>query len=101
MSKITLEIRSQAEDEFYDIVDYYREIDVSLADEFIAEFELFLEKILEFPQAGHPYLNQTKRVILDRFPYSLIYKIYRDEIVVVYAVMHMRRKPGYWTERLK
>lgn len=72
MSKITLEIRSQAEDEFYDIVDYYREIDVTLANEFITEFERFLEKILEFPNAGHPYLHQTKRVILDRFPYSIV-----------------------------
>lgn len=72
MSKITLEIRSQAEDEFYDIVDYYREIDVTLANEFITEFERFLEKILEFPYAGHPYLHQTKRVILDRFPYSIV-----------------------------
>lgn len=72
MSKITLEIRSQAEDEFYDIVDYYREIDVTLANEFITEFERFLEKILEFPNAGHPYLHQTKRVFLDRFPYSIV-----------------------------
>lgn len=101
MSKIALEIRSQAEDEFYDTIDYYKDIDPSLADDFIIEFEKFLEKILAFPEAGHPYLYQSKRVILDRFPYSIVYKIYGDEKVVVYAVFHMRRKPGYWKERLK
>lgn len=101
MSKIALEIRSQAEDEFYDIVDYYRKIDLSLADDFITEFERFLEEIVNFPNAGHPYLYQTKRVILDRFPYSIVYKIYGDEKVTVYAVLHMKRKPGYWKERLK
>lgn len=101
MSVITLEVRSQAEDEFYDIVDYYRKIDSVLVDDFIVEFEHYLEKILSFPEAGHPYLYQTKRVILDCFPYSIVYKIYQDEKAVVFAVLHMSRKPGYWKERLK
>jgi plasmid stabilization system protein ParE len=100
MSKITLVIRRQAENDFYDSVDYYRKIDRSLADEFISEFERCLGKITTCPDAGHPYLHQTKRVILDRFPYLIVYKLYGAEKAVVYAVHHMKREPGYWDKRI-
>ncbi|MBA3346286.1 MAG: type II toxin-antitoxin system RelE/ParE family toxin [Gemmatimonadales bacterium] len=35
---------------------------------------------------------------LRRFPYSLLYRIETDRIYVL-AVMHHRRRPGYWTDR--
>jgi mRNA-degrading endonuclease RelE of RelBE toxin-antitoxin system len=33
------------------------------------------------------------------FPYRLIYGVDGEE-VVVYAVAHVRRKPGYWRKRI-
>lgn len=35
---------------------------------------------------------------LNRFPYSLIYGIEGDEIVII-ALAHQSREPGYWADR--
>ena len=57
MSEITIELRSEAEAEFYDIVDYYKKYDKSLSYDFIQEFEDVVRRITKFPKAGHPYLH--------------------------------------------
>jgi len=33
-----------------------------------------------------------------RFPFGILYRIEPEQIVVV-AVMHLRRRPGYWRDR--
>jgi len=42
----------------------------------------------------------TRRYLLKNFPYYLIYREINNEIEVV-AVMHERRRPGYWRHRLE
>ncbi len=101
MTKPVLEFDDAAEAEFYDIVEYYKQFDRSLSNDFVQEFERTIQRLVKFPGAGHPYLHQTKRVFLNRFPYAIVYKIYRDESIIVFAIMHMKRKPGYWKKRLK
>jgi len=44
--------------------------------------------------------DETRRCQLNRFPYGLVYAV-EDDAVVVLAVMFLRRKPGYWRDRLK
>ncbi|MEX0773363.1 MAG: type II toxin-antitoxin system RelE/ParE family toxin [Balneolales bacterium] len=100
MSEIAFEINDAAEAEFYDIVDYYKQFDHVLSHDFIQEFEDAVQQLIKFPQAGHPYLHQTKRIFLKRFPYAIVYKIYRDEWIMVFAIMHLKRKPTYWEKRL-
>lgn len=101
MTKLSFELDEAAEAEIYNIVSYYKQFDRALSSDFIQEFDRAVQRLLDFPKAGSPYLHGTKRIILRRFPYSIVYKIYRDEVIVVHAVMHMRRKPDYWIERLK
>ncbi|MBM3267663.1 MAG: type II toxin-antitoxin system RelE/ParE family toxin [Candidatus Sericytochromatia bacterium] len=36
-----------------------------------------------------------RRLVLHRFPFAVIYRIQADEVQVI-AVMHLRRRPGYW-----
>lgn len=78
MTKLTFELGAAAEAEFYNIVDYYKQFDRSLSIDFIQEFDRAVQRLLDFPKAGSPYLHGTKRIILRRFPYSIVYKIYRD-----------------------
>ncbi len=101
MSKLAFELDDAAEAEFYDIVDYYKQFDQTLSYDFIQEFEVAVQRLIKFPKAGHPYLHQTKRIFLNRFPYAIVYKVYRDELIMVFAIMHMKRKPDYWEKRLK
>ena len=40
----------------------------------------------------------TRRVLVPRFPYQVVYRLRPTEIVVV-AVVHLKRRPGYWKNR--
>jgi plasmid stabilization system protein ParE len=48
-----------------------------------------------FPIADHA----TTKFVLQRFPFNIFYRIGEIEIVIV-AVAHQRRKPGYWSDRV-
>ena len=41
-----------------------------------------------------------KRLILRRFPYSVVV-LERDTEIIVIAFAHHARRPGYWRERLR
>ncbi|SMO80897.1 type II toxin-antitoxin system RelE/ParE family toxin [Gracilimonas mengyeensis] len=100
MSNLAFELDDAAEAEFYDIIEYYKQFDKELSLDFVKEFDDAVQRLMKFPKAGHPYLHQTQRIFLNRFPYAIVYKLYRDELIVVFAIMHMRRKPDYWEKRL-
>jgi len=40
----------------------------------------------------------ARRALLNDFPYSVIYRI-KGDVVEIVAIMHQRRKPGYWADR--
>lgn len=50
------------------------------------------------PGMGATYEFGTRRIVLPRFPYSVVYEVHADHIVIV-AVAHQRRRPGYWRDR--
>ena len=56
-------------------------------------------QLVEFPRSGQMLRGGFRRILLDRFPYQLIYRVEGDEIVI-YAVAHQKRRPGYWRKRV-
>ena len=42
--------------------------------------------------------RQFRRARVNRFPYVVVFEIRTDEVLVV-AVAHASRKPGYWQRR--
>jgi toxin ParE2 len=66
-----------------------------LGTEFLDEVDRALEAILRSPQTWPPFTHQTRRFLLHRFPYAIVYHPKSDLIHIV-AVMHLHRKPGYW-----
>jgi hypothetical protein len=44
-------------------------------------------------------LHGTRRVVLRRFPYFIVFFDWLDEIYIV-AVTHAKRRPGYWMGRV-
>ena len=65
---------------------------------FAAEIEQTIALVREFPESGTPVGSRRRRVVIARFPYSIIYRQDPDAIVIV-AVAHQRRRPGYWRRR--
>jgi plasmid stabilization system protein ParE len=47
-----------------------------------------------FPLAEHG----TRKIVLQRFPFNIFYRTGEGEIVIV-AVAHQKRRPGYWSDR--
>ena len=89
-----------AQAEVDDAIAHYRAISDDLAHDFREEAERAVERIAERPDAWQPLGNGLRRYLLRRFPYGIVFRVHDDQ-VKVYAVMHLRRRPGYWRKRLK
>ena len=77
---------------------YYEQQVTGLGHDFLAEILATLKRIKENPEAWHSFSNRTRRCLVNRFPFGIIYQLRKDEILVV-AVAHLHRKPAYWRNR--
>ena len=67
---------------------------------FLDELDRVVRLVKAYPLASTEIEPEIRRCLFARFPYSLIYGIEDDTIVVV-AVAHSRRSPRYWIDRLE
>jgi plasmid stabilization system protein ParE len=97
---MTIRIRSHAELEYSEALAYYiDEHTPQSAERFEREIDLALEAILQNPQLYSLIDFNVRAKSLKHFPYSILYSIEGEEIVVL-AIAHQKRKPGYWRDRL-
>jgi toxin ParE1/3/4 len=47
---------------------------------------------------GAAYAIGSRRLVLPRFPYNLVYEVH-DDLLLIVAVAHQRRHPDYWRRR--
>ena len=66
---------------------------------FLAELDLAVERIAENPEMYPHYIRGTRRYLLQRFPFYLIYREVHGKVELI-AVAHGRRRPGYWKKRI-
>lgn len=85
--------------EFNNAIDYYEKRKTGLGREFADEIYEAIERILRFPNAHSPLSLNSRRCLVSRFPYGLIYQI-RDSDILIVAVMHLNREPNYWQDRI-
>lgn len=71
-----------------------------LGDKYLSELEDGYTAIQKFPDTWATFQHGFKRYILNRFPFSILYKSNDKEIFII-AVMHNSRKPNYWIDRIK
>ncbi len=60
----------------------------------------WLTRYVRFPRAVPSYPKTLRRRILRRFPFGFLYAIEPERIVIV-AVAHLKRRPGYWKDRVE
>ena len=65
---------------------------------FAAEVQRVITLIREYPDAGAPVRLPVRRVLVDRFPYAIVYRR-EPESVHILAVAHLQKRPGYWPRR--
>ena len=81
-----------------DATTYYQDQMPGLGAQFLDEVRAAIDRIHAFPLAWQPLSQRTRRCLLNRFPYGVIYEQRKDEIVVV-AVGHQHRRPDFWKPR--
>ena len=78
--------------------EWYQERSSAAANAFLKELDSAIEQIAEFPNRWPSHHHGTRRYLLRRFPFSVVYRESK-EIIEVVAIAHGRRKPGYWKNR--
>ncbi len=79
--------------------DWYEEQSKGLGDRFLDEVDIAMEAIAGYPETWPPYVAGTRRFLLHRFPFAIVYFHSETKITIV-ALMHFKRKPGYWKNRV-
>jgi plasmid stabilization system protein ParE len=93
------EFHPEALEEYERAALWYAERDPELAERFVESVEEAIQRILEGPQQRRRVYEDVRRCLTRIFPYGILYTI-EPEFVLILAVMHTSRKPGYWKNRM-
>jgi plasmid stabilization system protein ParE len=99
MTSKPLRFHPQAEQEYLTALAWYRERSLIAATNFESAFERAVERIREAPQRWPAYFADFRKYILRQYPFSVVYQEFSSQIVI-FAVAHGRRRPGYWRDRV-
>ena len=81
-----------------DAARWYERQNEGLGDEFLDEVLETFDAISENPYLYAVVHRKTRKVLTNRFPFAIYYRIEEDSVVVL-AVMHGSRHPKRWKER--
>ena len=96
---MTFSFHSQAECELDKAVRYYEECLTGLGIEFAEEVYAAIARIIAYPKAWTKLSKHTRRCLVNRFPFGLIFQV-KDSMIRIIAVANLNRKPGYWKRRV-
>ncbi len=85
--------------EYADAVNYYAQIRIDLAQTFINHVENTVNQIRESPNRYPVLKKDIRKAFIQKFPYTLLYR-FENETILIFALMHHSRKPGYWLKRI-
>ncbi len=94
-----VEFLEHASIELDDAIEYYNFQSTGLGEIFLDEVLETIELILYFPQLWTRNSENTRKAVLRKFPFNLIYSMYQDKIYII-AVAHQNREPEYWIDRV-
>ena len=97
---MNIKFLAAAREEFLAAVEFYEQQEAGLGARLVDSVEKTIETLRQGPHAGVTYSHGTQRLVITHFPFSIVY-ILEEKHVVIVAVVHQRRKPGYWTDRLE
>lgn len=78
---------------------YYEDQSADLGEKFLNEIIQTLKRVQNNPSSWAPFSENTRRCLTNKFPYAIIYQVRKSEILIV-AITHLHRKPGYWENRI-
>jgi plasmid stabilization system protein ParE len=95
---LSVTFRRAARAEFIEAAAWYESQRPGLGVEFIAEIERCVDAAAERPTTYAAIDKNVRRVVANRFPFSVYFRAEERRIVVM-AVFHGRRDPAIWQQR--
>lgn len=93
-----LQVHPDARHELNDAVDYCERESPGLGGLFTDEVDAGFARIRKHPDAAPGIARDVRKLVLAKFPYSLVYEV-REESLRILAVAHQRKRPYYWRGR--
>jgi len=91
-------LRPEAKQDIREAFDWYEGERSGLGREFLDEARTALRHVQEHPLRYPKIRGETRRNLLNRFPFSILYVVEDDRIVVI-ACFHGKRDPRIWQAR--
>lgn len=85
--------------EFEEAIRFYQSRGGRLAARLNAEVRAAIERISEAPEQWSVLEEDVRRCFVRVFPYRVLYTI-EPKFVLIIAIAHNKRAPGYWKHRL-
>lgn len=83
--------------ELIEAADFYDSRSPGLGAAFVDRVDLVLDRLRRYPSSGTPDPS-IRRAGVRGFPYSVIYRLEHEDLLVL-AIAHQKRRPGYWMGR--
>lgn len=96
---LPVEFDPRAIDEIRHARRWYARASTALANRFIAAFDTAVDLAAGTPGVCTPGLHGTRLSRVRKFPYWVVF-VEEPNRILVLALMHVRRRPGYWRRRL-
>ena len=100
MPATALKVLPGASRDIRDAEAWYWERSPEAADGFLVEVGRAFSLIQDAPRRWPSYRGSTRRFVLERYPFSIVYRIQKATVYVV-AVAHAKRRPDYWRRRTR
>lgn len=84
--------------EYLEAARFYEQRKPGLGAQFSRVVEAAVARIVEAPERWPEMELGVRRYLTPTFPYGILYTTETDGVLIV-AVMHCRRRPGYWKDR--
>jgi plasmid stabilization system protein ParE len=91
-------VRRLAQAEITEAFEWYRERSITAAGEFLVEVDHAMAEIENDPERFPVVHGRLRRMLLQRFPYGVYFKVYAKTVSVV-GVIHGHRHPDLWLTR--
>jgi plasmid stabilization system protein ParE len=90
---------AEAREDLREAARFYERDVAGLGAEFIAEVRTAVMRLRSHPESAPEFAGGTRRKLLARFPYGIIY-LHENAALEIVAIVHNRRDPNSWIERL-
>lgn len=93
-------IEEGAEGDLAEALEFYREESEALAGRLYDEINRMIADVCAAPRLYRVVVPPVRRHFSETFPYAVLY-VEKPDYVLILAIAHFKRRPGYWRERLR